>query len=476
MAYAAVGLSQRALGFVLLPLYARALSPEEYGQVSLLLIISGAVGLILSFGLEFAVFRGFFQLSRDVEERERYLNSIGIFLLVVPNAVSAAAAVTILAFADLGSISPGFLAIELVATSIYLSGTVLPFALLRAEERLRDYVRVNATYAVTQTAVKSVLVLALGLGVKGWVLADLAASVAVLPVGLAVAGRHWRLRVRIADLRRALALGVPLLPHMLSHWALSGSDRLVLGALVSVRQLGVYSFGYQMCSVLGMILAEIGRASMPAYGRFLADQTNNQALTATATAQVLATALLGAGMVLVGPPVLVLLVPASYAGAADVIPLVALGFVFQGFYFIPMNQLSVVAGDTRWVWVATVVAAGVNVGLNVLTVPHWGITAAAFNTAVGYAVLLALVSSYRRIRHGSTLVSLDWRLLGPALAASFVLCLAGLAVRPGGLVALGIRGALGLVVAAIVIRATVASGLTTIPPWFRRRTRPREET
>ena len=53
-----------------------------------------------------------------------------------------------------------------------------------------------------------------------------------------------------------------------------------------------------------------------------------------------------------------------------------------------MNGLSVLTGTTRWIWVATVVAATINIGLNLLLVPRYGIMVAAITTAIGYGSLL----------------------------------------------------------------------------------------
>jgi O-antigen/teichoic acid export membrane protein len=49
------------------------------------------------------------------------------------------------------------------------------------------------------------------------------------------------------------------------------------------------------------------------------------------------------------------------------------------------------ARATRWIPLATIAAGALNVGLNLLLTPIYGIQAAAVNTAIGFAALLAIV-------------------------------------------------------------------------------------
>ena len=73
----------RFLGFVLLPVYARYLSPSEYGIWG----VSSSVGLFLNlmmpFGMLMAVGRFYFD-ARDESERTAFLRTIFIFLVVFP--------------------------------------------------------------------------------------------------------------------------------------------------------------------------------------------------------------------------------------------------------------------------------------------------------------------------------------------------------------------------------------------------------
>jgi O-antigen/teichoic acid export membrane protein len=84
-----------------------------------------------------------------------------------------------------------------------------------------------------------------------------------------------------------------------------------------------------------------------------------------------------------------LLAPTSYAGAADVVPWVVAGAVLQGVYLIWATG-TWYSKKTAALPVVTVVSALVNIGLNLLFVPRYGVMAAAVTTTIGYLVAALL--------------------------------------------------------------------------------------
>jgi O-antigen/teichoic acid export membrane protein len=76
--------------------------------------------------------------------------------------------------------------------------------------------------------------------------------------------------------------------------------------------------------------------------------------------------------------------------AYRVIPWVVLGYFARFLYFFPVSGM-LFTKRTAWTPVATLVAAAVNIGLNIWLTPIYGIMAAAVNTFIGFLVLLLIV-------------------------------------------------------------------------------------
>ena len=107
-------------------------------------------------------------------------------------------------------------------------------------------------------------------------------------------------------------------------------------------------------------------------------------------------------------------------------------------------------GRSAVVAVVTIVAAAVNVALNLALVPHLGINGSALATLVSYAVLAAAMAALSRLL--LPLARPDLRLWGALLAAEAVVLLSGRIPVHGPWIV--IRGA-GIAVAAVAAYVTL---------------------
>jgi O-antigen/teichoic acid export membrane protein len=109
-----------------------------------------------------------------------------------------------------------------------------------------------------------------------------------------------------------------------------------------------------------------------------------------------------------------LFTPAAYHPAAAVTRWVALGYFSLALYYGPMNAMTLTAQVTRGVAWNTLLAGLLNVTLNLLLVPRFGVVAAAVNTFVGYTVLFLLM--LRQSRRVSAIGFRAGQILGVAAA------------------------------------------------------------
>jgi O-antigen/teichoic acid export membrane protein len=469
IAYAAASVTQRAVGLLMLPIYVRVVGSAEYGQLAVATTIASAASTVLSFGLETAIFRGYIHFGSDPAERERFVNTVGIFLIAVPTVlVVVLGFVMVMPLSSFFAIRPEAIALALAGVAITVPATILPMALLRAQERLADYLRVSVATVIAQTVLMLVLVVVLHAGLDGWLLASLLAAAVQLTVGLILLRHRWTRAFDAALLWGALAFGLPLIPHALSHWALALSDRAILGAYVGASQIGIYNLAYQLAVPMGMLTVAMNQGIMPIYAEATHDSTRRRELGGLASRQFVLTCLLGLTVALLGPPTIRIVMPDEFDSAANLLPWIAAGYTFFGLYLLPMNAVAVMAGKTRWVWTSTVAAGIVNITLNLITIPTFGTTAAAVNTAIAYAVLLLLLLAYQ-YRVARAPISLVWRRIVIALAVMGIGLLLAVVLLPDAsapLVSFLGRSVL-LVIVAIVLWATllrrgsVAAGAAT---------------
>lgn len=408
--YALAAAIQRALTFLLLPLYTHALTPAEYGRLSVVLTITTAASILFSLGLDYGLFRAFFRLASDPTHQREFVESVWSFLIGV--VLASAGLISVLVGPWLGSsgtVRGPELVLGLVGIALFVAATTVPLSLLRAQERLRDYLILNAVLASTTSIFTVTFVVVLDEGVQGWLIAVLLANAVSLLAALVVI--PWRVprRFRRDDVREAVILSLPLVPHFAGHWGLQLANRAVLAGIVSTSTVGIYSLAATLAMPAMILVQSLNLGFMPSYASAGVRSDERSHLRGIVTLQASMALALCLAVALLAPCVVSLLVDPSYAPASPVIPWITLGFAFLGLYYIPMNGLGLGAGRTRFVWIATMFAAVTNLALLYLLVPNYGIKSAAIASAVGYLVLLAAVGWHSR--HPDNPVTYDWRKL-----------------------------------------------------------------
>jgi O-antigen/teichoic acid export membrane protein len=399
--------AQRAVTFLLLPVFTRVLAPAQYGRLSIALSANAVAAVIFAFGMELAIFRNVVHLADDPPARNRFIRSTWTFLLVAP--MIAAGVVTAVMAPVLWAspvLSVGELGLSMAAAALYVGATTLPLALLRADRRLRDFVVVNGVATGATTGLTVILVVALRGGVVGWLVAlTLGAGITLIAAMIVVPYRRPRPFDR-ASVRDTLRRSLPVMPHFAAMWSLQLADRVLLAALVATASVGIYSLASNMALPLLVLTVGVNQAFMPMYAQ--AGKTNTIAsLRSLIELQVAVVSVLSLACALLAPVAINVLLDANYRPAAGLTSWIVLGYVFLGLYSIPMNGVTLVHGRSRRIWVVSLAAAVVNLGLIYVFVPYDGLEAAAIASAVGYGVLLVGVWMYS-VRTDNTL-SYPWR-------------------------------------------------------------------
>ena len=229
----------------------------------------------------------------------------------------------------------------------------------------------------------------------------------------------FRTRVLVA----ALGYGLPLVPHTLAGWALEMSDRAILARLLPLHDVGVYSLGYQLGAVLGLLTTAFNAAWVPLlFGTLKAEgEAAHGRLARLATYYAMVLCFIGLGWSLLVEYAIVLFAGPEFREAHRITPWVVGGYVFAGLYLIPTNLLFW-RQQTKVFPLVTLAAGAVNVGLNLWLVPQYGTIAAAWSTLAAYATLLLLTwRSAERIHP----FPYEYRRVGLIVGIALALFLAG---------------------------------------------------
>jgi O-antigen/teichoic acid export membrane protein len=386
--YTAGDMLNRSFALILIPLYTAYLTPADYGILSITSTI-GAVFAILSMqSLETALTR--FHYDHPEESSRRRYHGM-VWLLMVMSALAFALLVGTVGQPLLAWLFPDVPYIPYIRIVVWTTfATNISFlllrALLRVQEKPTTYSILNIVVFLVNTGFVIYFVVgeqagALG-NLQGRLLAAVLLAIPIIVVYFRSARLHWSTQ----EAKTTMAFAVPLLPHLLSLWVLNVSDRVVLQRFVPLADVGIYSLGYQIASILQLLAFSASNAWSPFFFKTADQPGAPRMLSRFSSYYILILIFLGTGIAaLAQDALLVMASKAVYYPAYRVVPWVIMGFVMRGFYFLFVTALYY-KKQVRALPLVTIGAGVLNVVLNVLTVPKFGYMAAAVNTFIAYGV------------------------------------------------------------------------------------------
>ena len=186
----------------------------------------------------------------------------------------------------------------------------------------------------------------------------------------------------------ALIICIPYIPHILAGSVLGSTDKIMIQQYWGPESTALYSLAYNC----GMMVTLLTLSVNAAYSPWLSDKlVLKEYDLVKKVSRVYATSFMYAviGIMLMAPEILLLLGGKNYCEAQSVIPPVAMGCACQFIYTMYVN-LEQIKKKTVGMAIATVIAALINLGLNILFIPKLGYLAAAYTTLVGYVFLLII--------------------------------------------------------------------------------------
>jgi len=417
----------RAISFLLLPLYTHYLTQEAYGVVSLVLAYLGIMTIISTYGLDAAFLR--YYILAGTEEEKRHIFNTGFWSVLL---MSAAILLGSFLFATplagwlLDSAAYRHIIMLMAGILLFDSIMIIPFLLLRAEERSRLFVILKVANVIVNFLTTYVFVVKLNRGVSGVFEANLISSIFTFLTVLPISLRHLRPSMRRAVYLDLLKFGLPYLPSTLSVYFVDVIDRFILKQLTNVATVGLYSAGCKLGMLMSLLIAAFRFAWHPFF-LSTSKEPNAQAIFArifTLFLLVCAVCLLGVSLFIeelvrfkIGEKTLF---GAKYWGSTSVVPAILLAYIFFGAYvnFIIGIHLE---KKTHYLPFITGLAAVVKIAATYALVPLLGMNGAALGTTLAYmAMATALYLVAQRLYY----IRYEWNRLAKLVlttAAVFVL-------------------------------------------------------
>ena len=404
------------LGFLTLPLVTHFITLDEYGRTSMFFTAQNTVSLLVYLGLDQAFVREF-HLEKD--RMSRLLSNA----LRIPLLLSLLLSAVLLLWSDWFSVllfdNPGErLAIAALAA-------LFPFMVIEQFTMLKIRMEENGVlYSLFSILLKAWTLLFTLLLLFRWersfrsvilaaTLAEIVNSVTVMAVSLRKM-ELFRQETDLALQKRMLRYGLPLVPAYAIGWILSSMDRVMLRAISTYEELGLYTGAFKIVAVMGVLQTCFTLFWTPVAIRWYEQKEPLRCFDAVC--RLVAVLMTGIGLlVLLCKDLVAFILGANFREAIYIFPFLLLYPIMYTESETTMLGISF-SRKTSYNILVSGVAAAVNLALNMLLIPIWQGKGAAVATGLSYVVFFWM----------RTLVSgklWHWAPLGPLCLTSCVLLL-----------------------------------------------------
>ena len=243
-----------------------------------------------------------------------------------------------------------------------------------------------------------------------------------------------KFRIRLKYIKFGLIYSVPLLPHYLSMYVLSSSDRIMISKLVNTSATAIYNVAHTVAAVLLILWNSIDASyapwiyqNMDIKNYSVIKRRGNQIVVLFSAFTVITT--------LCAPEIIAVLAPAEYYEGVYVIPSVAASVLFTAVFSLYM-RVELYLKKTKIVMWGTIFTAVLNIVLNYVFISKCGYIAAGYTTLVSYVVLSIIhACNLKRNGYGEVYDSKFIAIVGISVIA---LSLFLTAIYPYGLIRYGL--------------------------------------
>lgn len=384
-------------GFLLIPVFTFYLTPKDYGVLGYVSAISQVLSTFLMLGFYGAQTRYYYQYKDNPDIIGEFLFTINVFLALVLLFV----AVLLTYFGcyfdiifNLGDI-PYYPYIPVIVWSVVfqvMNQMVISYYIASKEYKKTVILQFYQFLLITGFSLYFVAVK--DMGALGRLIGALIGQAGFFILFYSTYAKKFVLHLKKQYLFYALAFGIPVIFHLLGGTLMNVADQFILKEYVSIAELGVYSLGYQFGIIMSILVIAINQAWQPNYfdlmssDKTLEDKKYEYRRYFSYWLFIIGTVCL-AGM-LFSKEIIWFMTPKSYFAAADIVPIILFAYLLQGIYFFVSSPIFFYK-KTIFLPFLTLTSATINVCLNFLLIPSYGMYGAAYATVLAFVVQVILM-------------------------------------------------------------------------------------
>ena len=393
--YSIGNLSTKVIGLLLLPLYTAKLSLLNYGRFTILETTSMFLTMVLGLRIVSSMMRWSAE-TEDKNEQGKILFNTYVILLITAVAVN-------IIFSPLKS----WLSQAFFSSAEYTHFFTVIFAIIGLEmvnQVPMNLLRFRGKPIVYSTifAAKLLIVLVFniyflvyaGIGVIGIFYSQLIANVIQMLFTIPILLKNFQYRFDVSLIKEMLGYSIPLIFSAISVQLLAIGDRYIIKYLLDYSQVGIYSLGYKISGVLNVFVVQSFALGFLPIAYKMQGSPDAQQFFKKIFKYFSMILVFGAlGVSLFSREILLVFAQKpEFHIAYKIVPLITIAFIFKGIQYMFLLGFHYVK-KTKYVAYIVTIALFVNIGLNFMLIPKFGIWGAALTTVIS-SLLISVISYY----------------------------------------------------------------------------------
>lgn len=381
-------MSTKVISFLLLPLYTALLSASEYGDFDYIISVCTFALPFITFLMEEGIFR-FLLDCKTIQEKKEVI-TVGSML--VCGGILAFGLICAIVFYFIDYKYMGYF----ILYTISCAGCAILNPFLRGTGNVKGYAVFHFLLSSATIVLNVLFIAVFRWGLKGMLLATI--------IGHYVITLIFVIKVKLlsyislktfnkAKLVEMLKYSIPLIPNKISWSIINLCDRIMLMHMVGSSATGLYAVAYKFPNLMDMIYGFFYQSWKESSARVLETDTADEFYNYIYKSLKRALFAIVVVMVAFMPLAFKIMINESYIEALQYVPILLIATYYaniSGFY----GGIFTAYKETKIMGTTTIVAAAINLLINITAMWKFGIYAAAMSTLISNFIVYV----YRKIK------------------------------------------------------------------------------
>lgn len=385
----------RLTGFILIPVYARYINPAEFGILAIFLLVMSILQILYGMGIHAAFLRFYYDCKTGLQKR-KLMGTVIIFLLLMSIIFSFILLLNqrwilkVIFDTEQYEYHFSILILNIVFELFFLSF----LELLRAKEMPLKYIIFSVNKFILSLLLNILFIIYYKRGFLGVLEGGMLASLVSLIFIYFNQMKSVKVSLNYSTLKEMMKYGLPFVPANLCSLILTSSDRYLLKMFSSYSEVGLYSMGYKFGLIINIFLIMPFNLAWPTQIINISKKENAKEIFAKVmTYVILIATLCSVSLIVFIQDIYKIVLTPEYFASYSIVQFIAFSYVFQGIYCVGILGMFI-RKKTKPQLVIFSIAAILNLVLNFIFIPRWGMHGAAIATFLSYLVIPILTYYY----------------------------------------------------------------------------------